>query len=212
MAYYDLEEQEQISELKAWWNRWGVLVTAVAIASSLAFGGYQVWQWYKREQGAKAAGLYAEMVKAVQTGDSKKAAELAGHVIEQFASSGYAPLAALTAARLNVEAADLKSAKSRLQWVLEKSKDPGLKEIARLRLGGVLLDEKQYDEALKVLESKSGEPQGNLLADLRGDVLVAKGDAAQARTAYQSAFERTDAKSPYRNVIQLKIDALGDAK
>jgi predicted negative regulator of RcsB-dependent stress response len=41
---------------------------------------------------------------------------------------------------------------------------------------------------------------------------MAKGSLAEARSAYQSALEKTDAKSPYRSLIQLKIDSLGEAK
>jgi len=212
MAYYDLEEQEQISELKAWWNRWGTLIVALVVVGSLAFGGFQFWQWYKHDQAVKASGLFGEMTKAVGAGDKKKAGEIASQIVEQFGTTGYASVAALAAARMDVEAADLKAARTRLQWVLEKARDPGLKEVARLRLAAVLLEEKQYDEALKTLEQKEGETQSNLAADLRGDVFVAKGQLSEARAAYQTAFERTDAKSPFRNVLQLKIDALGDSK
>jgi predicted negative regulator of RcsB-dependent stress response len=87
-----------------------------------------------------------------------------------------------------------------------------MKTVAKLRLGGVLLDEKQYDAALKILDVKPESPMGNLFADLRGDIYFAKGSLAEARSAYQSALERTDTKSPYRNLIQIKIDGLGEGK
>lgn len=212
MAHYDLEEQEHISALKAWWERFGNLVTAGIVLAALSFAGWQGWQWYRAEQAAKAALVYGEMTRAVQAGDLKKARDAAGLIIDQFPRSGYAPLAALAGARLAHQAADAAEARARLQWVLDHARDPGLKDVARLRLASVLLDEKQYDDALKLLDSKPGDPQANLFADLRGDVLLAKGSVVEARAAYQTALERSDAQSPFRNLIQIKIDALGDGK
>jgi len=212
MAYYDLEEQEQLAELKSWWKQWGALLL-IAIALALAaFAAYQVWSWYKRDLAAKAATEYAAITKALQAGDSKKARDSAASLIQNYPRTAYAPLAALIAARLSFEVPDLEAAKQHLQWVIDNGRDEDLKTVAKLRLGGLLLDQKQYDEALKVLDVKPESPMGNLFADLRGDVYFAKGSLAEARSAYQSALERTDTKSPYRNLIQIKIDALGEGK
>jgi predicted negative regulator of RcsB-dependent stress response len=212
MAYYDLEQQEQLSELKAWWKQWGALVlTAVALALA-AVAAYQGWTWYKRDQAAKASDLYATMMKSMREGDPKQARATAATLVERHAGSGYAPLAQLVSARLSFEAGEPAAAKQSLQWVVEHARDADMKAIARYRLAGVLLDEKQYDEALKLLEAKPEEPMANLYADLRGDVYLAKGSTAEARAAYQTALEKTELQSPYRNLIQIKIDALGQAK
>jgi predicted negative regulator of RcsB-dependent stress response len=212
MAYYDLEEQEQISELKAWWKQWGAL-TLIAIGLVLAaIAAYQAWSWYKRDSAEKAAAIYARVTKAAQQGDSKKVADSAAMLVESYPSTGYAPLAALVAARLRFEQADLAGAKQQLQWVVDKAADEELKSVAKLRLAGIFLDEKRYDDALRLLDAKTDAPMANLYADLRGDVFFAKGSIAEARAAYQSALEKTEAKSPYRNLIQIKIDALGEAK
>ena len=212
MAYYDLEEQEQLAELKSWWKQWGALVLMAIALALAAVAGYQAWSWFKRDAAAKAAVMYAAVTKALQEGDSKKARESATRLIEAHPKTGYAPLAALVAARISFEVPDLAAAKQHLQWVLAHGRDEDLQNVAKLRLAGVLLDEKQYDEALKLLDVKPESPMGNLFADLRGDVYFAKGSLAEARSAYQSALERTDTKSPYRNLIQIKIDALGDGK
>ena len=210
MAYYDLEEQEQIAELKAWWKQYGKLLIAAIVLALAVAGAYFGWAAYKREIAEKAATMYGAVTKALQEGDAKKARESAVSLVEKYPKTGYAPLAALIAARLSFEVPDLAAAKQQLQWVIANARDEELKSVAKLRLAGVLLDEKQYDEALKLLDVKPESPMGNLFADLRGDILVAKGSVAEARSAYQSALERTDAKSPYRNLIQMKIDALGE--
>jgi predicted negative regulator of RcsB-dependent stress response len=212
MAYYDLDEQEQLSALKAWWNQWGALMIAGIGLALAAVAAYQGWVWYKRDQATNAAVLYTELTKFAQDGDKKKASERAGVLIEKYPNTGYAPLAALVAARLSFEGGDLPSAKQHLRWVIDKARDEEFKSVARLQLAGILLDEKDFDEALKLLDIKPDASMANLYADLRGDLFMAKGSLAEARSAYQSALEKTDAKSPYRSLIQLKIDSLGEAK
>jgi predicted negative regulator of RcsB-dependent stress response len=212
MAFYDLEEQEQLSELQAWWKQWGALLLLGIVLVLGAVAAYQGWSWYKRDQAAKASELYASLLKAESAGDPKKARATAATLVERYPSAGYAALAQLLSARLSFAAGDLAATKENLSWVIEHTRDDSMKAIARYRLAGVLLDEKQYEEALGLLDAKPEQPMANLFADLRGDILVAKGATAQARAAYQSALEKTEVGSPYRNLIQIKIDALGQAQ
>ncbi len=212
MAFYDLEEQEQLAALRAWWKQWGTLLLLGIGLAFAALAGYQVWGWYKNEQAIKAAELYTALHKHVRAGDTKQAKETAATITRDYRSTGYAGLAALVVARVNFESGDLESAKQNLQWAMESVRDEDVKSVARFRLANVLLDQKQFDEALKLLDVKPDHPMAGLYADLRGDVLVAKGSTAEARAAYQTALEKSDAKSPYRNLIQLKIDALGEPK
>jgi len=212
MAYYDLEEQEQIEALKAWWRQWGGIIALAVTVAAVSIAAWVGWNWYRADQAVKAAAVYTALGKAMQAGDAAKAKEAAVKLVDEYGSTGYAPIAALAAARLAVDAGEPADAKARLQWVIDKAKDEGLKDLARLRLAAVLLDEKQYDAALALLDAKAGAQQTNLQADLRGDILVARGSLAEARAAYQSALEKTDARSPYRNLIQIKIDGLGDVK
>jgi predicted negative regulator of RcsB-dependent stress response len=212
MAFYDLEEQEQLSALEAWWKQWGVPLLLGIVLLLGAVAAYQGWTWYQRSQAAEASELYAAMLKAEREGDPKQARETAATLTARYGSIGYAPLAQLLSARLSFEAGDLAAAKQSLQWVIEHARDQDMKAIARYRLAGVLLDEKQYDEALGLLDAQPEHPMANLYADLRGDILVAKGSTAEARAAYQSALEKTEVGSPYRNLIQIKIDALGQAQ
>lgn len=212
MAYYDLEEQEQISALQAWWKQWGALTLLVVALGIASVAAYQGWNWYKRDQATKASDMYQSVLKSARSGDPKQARDTATALVERFPSSGYASLAALVGARLSFDAGDLPAAKQSLQWVVDKSREEEIKTVARYRLAGVLMDEKQLDAALALLDIKPEDPLANLYADLRGDVLAAKGSVAEARASYQLALEKTDLKSPYRNLIQTKIDSLGQAK
>jgi predicted negative regulator of RcsB-dependent stress response len=221
MATYDLEEQEQIAEIKAWWKQYGALLAGLVTAASIAVVAWQGWNWYQRDQAAQAAVVYGVLQKAVADNDSQRLKAASGELLEKFAGTGYAPLAALTAARAMFDAGDVKTAKLQLAWVVENGKGE-LRELARLRLAALLLDEKAYDEALKQLDGTPSTGFSPRFADSRGDVFAAQGKIAEARAAYQSvlaALERSEtgteaperpSKAAYRESVQLKLDALGE--
>lgn len=206
---YDLEEQEQLATLKAWWKQYGNLVTWVVIAALAAFAGWSGWKYYQREQASKAAVLYEEIVKAVDGKDQAKVARATSDIRDRYGRTPYASMGALMAARSAFEADDLKSAKAHLQWVIDQGSGEEYQSLARLRLAGLLLDEKAYDEGLKLLSGAFPEQFAALVADRRGDLLFAQNKIDEARAAYQAAFDKTDAKNPARQLIQLKLDALG---
>jgi predicted negative regulator of RcsB-dependent stress response len=208
MAVYDLEEQEKIDDLKAFWKRWGNAISMAIIAVSLVYVGIQGWRWYTAKQAEEAAVLYAAVAAGVRSNDVPKARDAMGQLADRFASTGYAPRAGLLYAKLAWEQGDKAGAKSQLQWVIDRASEDELKQVARYRLAEVLLDEKQYDAALATLDAKHSEPFAGLYADLRGDVLATAGRHAEAKTAYQTALGKLDAKSPYRNYVQVKLDAL----
>lgn len=206
---YDLEEQEQIDVVKDWWKRNGNSVLLGIAVFVAIVAGIQGWRYYQHQQVTQAAGLYEAFQGAAGKNDGKRVREIAGQLMERFPRTSYASRAALGAARLNYEAGDIKSAKAQLQWVVERAKSDEIRDAARLQMAGVLLDEKNYDEALKLLESKHGAGFDGLYADLKGDVLLASGKSAEARAAYQLALEKMDPASGYRGLVQLKLDGLG---
>ncbi|MFM8465956.1 MAG: YfgM family protein [Oxalobacteraceae bacterium] len=206
---YDLEEQEQIATLKAWWNQYGNLITWMVTAALLAFAGWSGWKYYQRDQSGKAAMLYEEIVKAADAKDPAKVARAAEDIKDKFSGTPYAQMGALTAAKSAFDADDMKAAKMQLQWVLDHGKSDEFKAIARIRLAGVLLDEQAYDEGLKVLTWDFPEQFAALVADRQGDLLYAQNKTEEARKAFQAALEKTEIKNPARQLIQLKLDALG---
>ena len=212
MAVYDLEEQEQIDEIKAWWKQYGNLVLLVAIAALLTVAGLRGWSYYQTKQGLEAGELYVQLQGAMGANDAKKAQDIAAVITDRYKRTGYAAFAALAAAKIAADTGDLATAKSRLQWVIDNARDDETKDIARLRLAAVLMDEKNYDEALKLLDAKHIETFTALYADLKGDALAAQGKTEEARAAYQTALDKSDSKSGYRALVQVKLDALGAAK
>jgi predicted negative regulator of RcsB-dependent stress response len=211
MAHYDLEEQEQIDSLKTWWKMYGNLVTGVVVAASLAVIGWQGWNWYQRGQAAQASAIYAVLEQAVAARDAQRVKAAAGELAEKYGSTSYATLGALLAARQSFDAGDLKTAKAQLGWAAEHAKDE-LKDLARLRLAAVLLDEQAFDEALKQLEAAPAPAFAVRYLELKGDVLVAQGKKADARAAYKSALDKDQGgERPGRELLRQKLDNLGDA-
>jgi len=211
MSTYDLEEQEQLAELKAFWKQHGKLILLAVIAAALGLAAYWGWHRYQAGQSAQAGGLYAELQKAATANDAKKVRDLAGTLIEQYPRSTYAALGAFVSAKMQLGAGDPKTARAQLAWVAENARDPAIQSLARLRLAKVLLDEKAYDEALTVLAGRPDPAFEALFEELRGDVLVEQGKRAEAKAAYAAALDKLKASDDAaRALIQLKLDGLGD--
>lgn len=209
---YDLEEQEQIAALKSWWKEYGMLVILCVVAAALSFAGFSGWRYYRNSQALGAVTLYAQLDEAERSADHKKVRDIAGRITGKYGSTAYGAYAALSAATASFQMSDLAGARAHLQWVIDNAGEDELRDVARLRLAGVLLDEKQPEEALKLLDKKPVDSLAGLYADLRGDILLAQGKRAEARTAYQGALDKSEAGSAYRTVIQMKLDSLGEAK
>ena len=206
----DLEEQEQLAELKAWWKQHGNLIVLAIVAAAVAFSAWQGWRWYQASQAAQGAAVYESLVRAAQTNDAKALRDASGTLIESYPRTHYASMGALVAARFHFDRNDLKAAKTQLQWVVEKSPSEDFRDVARLRLAAILLDEKAHDEALKLLEAKHGAAYESQYAALRGDVLVGKNQPAEARAAYKLALEKAvKEQGAFRETVRMRLEALG---
>ncbi|MEO8202440.1 MAG: tetratricopeptide repeat protein [Betaproteobacteria bacterium] len=210
MAHLDLEEQEQLAQLKSWWATYGNALILAVVLAALVFSGWQGWRYWQERQSGAASNLFETLSKATQGGDAKAVRDASGELLEKYPRTLYASMGALTSARFFFDKGDLKASKAQLQWVVDNTASDEMRDIARLRLANVLIDEKGYDDALKLLEAKHGEAFEAQYAALRGDILVAKGKAADARSAYKYALEKVDRKTAgMRESVQMRLDALG---
>jgi len=207
---YDLEEQEQIANFKAFWDRFGNLISWVLIIALGSYAAYNFWNTHQRNQTAEASGLYDGLTEAIQAKDAAKVQRITGDIESKFGSTAYAPMAALAAARAAFDANDLKTAKAQLQWAVDHGDDE-YKAIAKLRLSGVLLDEKAFDQALAQLNGDFPAQFAGEVQDRKGDILVAQNKLAEARAAYQAALDKMEKNNPGRQVVQVKLDAIGGA-
>lgn len=212
MAVYDLEEQEQISELKAWWAQYGTLMTTLATVAAVAAVGWQAWHWYQNRNSVEASAMYFAVEQAVERQDAQKARDAAGQLIGQQGGTAYAQLGALLSAGLQFDKGELDNARTQLEWAADKGKDPALRDLARLRLAAVLLQKGEFDGALTRLAPDPVEPYKARFADLRGDVLAAQGKPAEARAAYQAAIDALagadERAATLREVVRLKLESL----
>ena len=207
---YDLQEQEQVEALKAWWKANANWVTWLAAAVLLVIVGYQGWSWYGSRQALAASALYEQFAHAADSKDPKdvaKAREVGGTLMERYGSTVYAAMAALRQAKSSIDAGDPKAAKAQLTWAANHASARELSLLARARLAGLLLDEKSYDEALKTLDVSVPDAFAAEFANRRGDVYAAEGKVSEARAAYSEALAKAGTL-PIRQLIQLKRDAL----
>jgi predicted negative regulator of RcsB-dependent stress response len=205
---YDLEEQEQIASMKAFWSKYGNPLTWALIVVLGSYSGYNFYMQKKATGSVEASGLYDQLLTSLMAKDNAKVQRIASDVETKYDSSSYAQMAALAAAKSAFDAADLKTAKAQLNWVVAHGNDE-YQSIAKLRLSGVLLDEKAYDEGLKLLATPFLPQFAASVADRKGDILVAQNKVAEARAAYQAALEAMDKKNPGRQVVELKLEAIG---
>ncbi len=207
----DLQEQEQLDALKAFWKRYGDAITWLLTAVLVAYAGYTGWNWWQREQSLKAGAMYDELERAVQAGDAEKTARVFEDMKQRFARTAYTQQAGLLAARVQFDKDKMDGARAALVWVAENAQEEEYRVIARVRLAGLLMEAKQYDEALKQLDAAKAVPFQALVADRRGDVLLAQGKKAEAQEAYEQARKAMDDKQAYRELVDAKLTALGAA-
>ena len=209
---YDLEEQEKLDALKAFWKENGRLIIAAAIAFVVSLSGVQGWKYYSRTQAEAASALFATLEDAQRRSDTDEVRNVGAQILDKYGRTAYGPMTAMVLANVSYTAGDREAAQAQLRWVIDRAGDDETAMLARLRLAGILLEEKKYDDALKLLDAPHTEAFVSQYSDLRGDVLVAQGKLAEAKAAYTRALEKAGAQSKWRNVVQLKLDALGSVQ
>jgi len=208
-SHLDLEEQEQLDQVKAFWQQYGNLVTWLLV---IALGGYAAWNgwnWYQRDQATKAGAMYDELDAAAQAGDADRANRVFADLSSRYPGTAFAEQGGLVAARILYEKGQADAARAALAWVANNAAENEYRTIARLRLAGLLLDAKQYAEALKQLEGADAKPFAALVDDRRGDILLAQGKRDEAGAAYLRAWNAMDPKLDYRRLIEAKLNVLG---
>lgn len=210
---YDLEEQESLDSLKAWWERWGNLVLSVICILCVAFAGWNGWKWYQRNEGAKATAAYIELQNAFLTGDEKNVSSLAGGLMKEYSSTVFAPMAAFMVAADAQKHGKTDDARRDLTWVIEQSAHKEYQTLARIRLAGVELDAGKPEAALAVLQAVAAEEQSAAAyQDRLGDVYMALKRTDDARKAWTQALEADKNKQAITALVTLKMAALPAAK
>jgi len=205
----DLQEQEQLDALKAFWKTYGNLVTWLLILALAAVAGWNGWNWWQRDQAVKAGAMFDELERAAVAGDADRTGRIFGDLKERFPRTAFTQQGGLAAAKVQFDKGQVDAAMGTLTWLAENASEDEIRTIARLRLAGLLSDGKKYDEALKQIDAAKAAGFEALAQDRRGDVLSAMGKPAEARAAYQAAWAAMEEKVEYRRLVEAKLTALG---
>lgn len=208
-SHLDLEEQEQLDELKHFWKRWGDLITWVLIVVLGGYAAWMGWQSYQSKQAAQAAVLYDTVERAALSNDKALLDRSVSDIKEKFASTTYAQQAALLAARVYNDQDRKSEAKTQLMWVIDKAADEGYQALARLRLAALLIEDKAFDEARKQLTAKTPESFAPLMADRLGDVAMLQSQPTEAVAHYKTAWKGFEPNAEYRRLVAVKLASLG---
>jgi len=207
--HLDLEEQEQLDELKHFWKTYGNLITWLLIAVLGTFAAWNGYQYWQRSRAVQAAALFDELERQALAGDLTRLDRSLSDMKDKFGGTTYAAQAALFASKAYFDAGKVDGAKDALRWVADKSADEGYQAVARLRLAGILISEKAYEEAGKLLAGSVPKDFDGLLADRKGDLANVQGKKVDAIAQYQKAYRLYEGKADYRRLIEVKLIALG---
>jgi predicted negative regulator of RcsB-dependent stress response len=210
----DLQEQEQLDDIKAFWKQYGNLITWTLTLVLAGFAAFNGWNWWQRQQSTKAGAIYEELERAALANDVAKTTQALGDLKERFPKTLQAQQGALLAARVQAEQGKADDALATLAWLAANGAEAEYQVVARLRAAGLLMDKKELDKALAELDAAAAAKLAEfdaLIADRRGDVLLAQGKKAEAVTAYQAAYKAMDAKVEYRVLLDAKLTTLGAA-
>ena len=211
MATFDLEQQEQLDQVKHFWKQYGNLITWAITIVLAGFAAWNGWNWWQREQAVKAAAMFDELQRAADAGDAAKTSGIFNDLKDRFGGTAFAQQGGLLAARVQFDKGTPEAAITALTWVADNASETEYRSVARLRLAGLLADQKKFDEALKQLDGAGGKEFEALVADRRGDILLAQGKTEEAKAAYRKAWDAMDPSIQYRRLIDAKLTSLGAA-
>jgi predicted negative regulator of RcsB-dependent stress response len=207
----DLQEQEQLDAIKAFWKQYGNLISWLLVLVLGAYAAWNGWNYWQRDQAVKAGAMFDELERSTQAGDAERSGRVFNDLKDRFGSTVYAAQAGLLTARVQLDKGQADAARASLAWVVDKGGDEALRTMARLRLAGLMLDAKQFDDALRQLDGATAPGFEALVADRRGDVLLAQGKQAEAQKAFEAAYQGMSAQLDYRRLVEAKLTALGAA-
>lgn len=205
---FDLEEQEQLDEFKAWWNKNGKMVTRGVIAVLLAYAAWQGYQSWINNKAAQASSAYQNLV-TLEITNTDEIAKQSQALVEDFKMTPYAGRAAIYAARALHQANKDDDAKAKLTWAASNAKEEAIKHLASIELAALQIDKKAYDEAKKTLDGINDEGFNGLKQVLLGDIYIAQNNTDDAKKAYTAALKDLDPQGKIYYLTQHKLEALG---
>jgi predicted negative regulator of RcsB-dependent stress response len=204
---------DQVAWLKSWWKQYGKSLLAGVIIGLLLLAGLNYWKQSRTQRAETAALLYENMLSELQQGKAEALLTSATRLMQDYSGTPYAGKAALLAARSRFDAGDLAGARQHLDWAVKHAEETAVQHSARVRLGRLMLEQGETDAALSLIAVKDQGGFDSEYEELRGDLLLTKGDRNGARQAYRLALDKLPRSSAYAPLLKLKLENMGpDAK
>lgn len=212
----DLEEQENLANLKSFWARYGNYIIGVITVALLAYAGMSAWKWYQRDQAADAGKLYETLINSISKNEKDKTYLAADDLQKKYGGTSYAAMGSLVAAKIAMDSNDAAKAQTYLKWTANKASDDSFRALGQLRLLALLIDQgteaslKEADQLLKGKAVKGFEP---LWIERRGDWYLVQKKIPEARAEYLKAMKAMQSDKAFpedaRGLLKVKIDAVG---
>ncbi len=207
--HLDLEEQEQLDQIKHFWAQYGNLISWVLIVVFGSLAAWNGWNYWQRSQATQAAALFEEVERATLANDADKVERAFVELKNGYGGTVYAAQGALLAGKALSDAGKAEAARGALEWVAGNGADEALQAVASLRLAGMDIEKQAYDQAMKRLDSVMPVAFAGLVADRKGDVLLAQGKGEEAKDQYLIAWKALGDRVDYRQLVEVKLASLG---
>ncbi len=200
---------EELEKLKSWWKSYGNSVIAGIVLGVMLLGGITYWKQYKAERATQASMLYDTLIASATQNNAVAMGDAGTKLISDYSATAYAGKAALILARLSYDFADVEGARKHLQWAVDHATETTTRQVARLRLARILIEQNALDQALVLANVSDTGGFASEYQELRGDIFLAQGKKAEAGSAYGKALEGLTKGSAYERVLKMKLDDLG---
>jgi predicted negative regulator of RcsB-dependent stress response len=201
-------DDEQVERIKNWWSDNGSSVIAGLVIGIGGLMGWRYWVDYQTNVAAEASSHFANMVSSVESNKNDAAIDEAFKILDNYSTTAYADLARLSLAIVYVETKEFDKASQQLQALIDAKPDMPLEMLTRKRLSTVLFQQGKLDQSLAVLDVDFPKEFAASFEELKGDILVVKGNVSSARDAYQRA-KLAQPSSANPQFLQQKMDDLG---
>lgn len=206
---FDLEEQEQLDQLKHFWNTWGTLISTALI---IIFGAVAAWNgfnFWKNREAFQVAALLDAVEAAGKADDKDRMSQAFLDIRSKYADTVQAGQAGLIFAKLEIDKNNIDGAKTALDWVAKNASDDGYKLLAQLRLASILMEKKSYDIALQEIPLKYPAEFESIVTDRKGDILLLQDKKYESIAEYKKSHIVSGDNSEYQQLISVKLSALG---
>lgn len=201
---------DQLASLKNWWRQYGRAVITGIVIGIVVLSTLSYWRQHRTQQGKEASVLYDGLVANFQQGKRDEVFSAATRLMQDYEATPYAGKAALAVARLRFDGKDLDGSREALEWAVRHASESAVQHSARLRLGRLLLEQKNHEAALTLIDVRARDGFESEYEELRGDALLAKGDTRAARAAYQAALDKLPSGSNYGNWLAMKRNGISN--